>query len=301
MKLARLEAFALEVPLAERYWGSQAWGKKADSGGEALWQGFPPAARVRPAYAESICTVVVKAVNDEGLMSWGEAKAPVAPRVAKAVVDDLLADRVVGRDPRDVVRLWEEMYSTMRLRGHSHAFLLEAMSGIDLALWDLLGKSLSAPVYRLLGGAFRRRIPVYASAVCGLRADAPAEAWQELRQQARGFVERGFSAMKIAGGHCVEGDVASVRAVREVVGDAVDVYLDAAESYCVPEAVGSARELETLGVGFLEAPLPAEDIDGYAELAGKTSLRIASDLLVGLHETREFLIRRALGQVQPDV
>lgn len=304
MKIVGIEAHVLEVPLAEPYWGSQAWGKKSDGEDadcEASWQGFPPPARVRPAYAEGICTVVVKVVTDGGLVGWGEAKAPVAPRVAKTVIDDLLADCVVGQDPRNVVRLWEEMYSTMRLRGHSHGFLLEAMSGIDLALWDLLGKSLSAPVYRLLGGAFRQKVPVYASAVRGLPVAAPADAWLGIQEQARGFVERGFAAMKMAGGHGVEGDVASARAIREAVGETVELYVDAAEAYSVPQAVALARRLEPIGIGFLEAPLRAEDLDGYAELAGKTSLRIASDLLFNRYETLEFMKRRGLGLVQPDV
>lgn len=304
MRIANVEAYALQVPLEQGYWGSRAWGKARGRNGasdEADWHGFPAQARVRPAYADGLCTVVVKVVTESGLVGWGEAKAPVAPRVAKTVIDDLLAPRVVGEDPRDVARLWEEMFSTMRLRGHSHGFLLEALSGIDLALWDLLGKTLSTPIYRLLGGAFRHRIPVYASAVRGLSADASPEAWQDVREQARGFLERGFTAMKIAGGHGVEGDVASARAVRDEVGTSVECYLDAAERYSVPEAVRLAQELEPIGVGFLEAPLSAEDVDGYAELAGKTSLRIASDLLVNRHEVLAFLQRRALGLVQPDV
>ena len=304
MKIVSIEAFALQIPLADPYWGSQAWGapeSDADEKSDAVWHGFPALGRLQPAYSDGICTVIVKVVTDNGLVGWGEAKAPVVPRVARTVVTDLLADRLTGRDPRDVVPLWENMYSSMRLRGHSHGFLLEAMSGVDMALWDLLGKSLSTPVYRLLGGAFRRRIPVYASAVRGLGSEATSEEWKSLEQEARSFLEQGFTAMKMAGGHGVEADLVSARRVREIIGDEIELYVDAAERYSVPQAVQLARALEPLGVGFLEAPLPAEDLDGYAELAGRTSLPIANDLLVNRHETLQLLLRRGLGLVQPDV
>ncbi len=304
MKIVSIEAFALQIPLAEAYWGSRAWGDQesdADGNSDAHWHGFPALGRLQPAYSEGICTVVVKVVADDGLVGWGEAKAPVAPRVAREVVTDLLADRLIGKDPREVVPLWENMYSSMRLRGHSHGFLLEAISGVDMALWDLLGKSLSTPVYRLLGGAFRRRIPVYASAVRGLGTGATSEDWKNLEQEASSFLERGFTAMKMAAGHGVEADLASARRVREVIGQEVELYVDAAERYSVPQAVQLARALEPLGIGFLEAPLPLEDLDGYAELAGRTSLPIANDLLVNRHETLQLLLRRGLGLVQPDV
>ena len=304
MEIVSIEAFALQIPLAKPYWGSQAWGdqeSEADENPDAVWQGFPALGRLQPAYDEGICTVIVKIVADGGLVGWGEAKAPVVPRVARTVVTDLLADRLIERDPRDVVPLWENMYSSMRLRGHSHGFLLEAMSGVDMALWDLLGKSLSTPVYRLLGGAFRRRIPVYASAVRGLGPEPTSEDWKGLEQEATSFLERGFTAMKMAGGHGVEADLDSARRIRKTIGQEIELYVDAAERYSVPQAVQLARALEPLGVGFLEAPLPAEDLDGYAELAGRTSLPIANDLLVNRHETLQLLLRRGLGLVQPDV
>ena len=85
------------------------------------------------------------------------------------------------------------------------------------------------------------------------------------------FLERGFTAMKMAARHGIEADLASARRVRQVTGQEVELYVDAAERYSVPQAVQLARGLELLGIGFLEAPLPAEDLDGYAELAGRTS------------------------------
>lgn len=304
MKIERIDAFALQLPLRQRYWGSQAWGaQKLDhhENTDSTWQGYPPLGRLQPEYADGICTVIVKIVSDTELVGWGEAKAPVAPRVAETVVKDLLANRLLGRDPRDVVPLWENMYSSMRLRGHSHGFLLEAISGVDMALWDLLGKSLSTPVYRLLGGAFRRSIPVYASAVRGLGPEASAEDWKNLEREAAAFVDRGFAAMKMAAGHGVDVDLASARRVREVIGEGVELYVDAAERYSVPHAVRLARGLEEIKVGFLESPLPAEDLDGYSDLAGRTSVPIANDLLVNRHETLQLLLRRGLGLAQPDV
>ena len=304
MKITRIETFALSIPTEAEYWGRQSWGESrqsADDGIDEGWQGYPPPARSRPVYPDGISTVIVRVIADNGLVGWGEAKAPVAPRVAKTVISDLLSDLVVGQDPRDVVRLWEEMYASMRLRDHTSGFLLEAISGIDIALWDLLGKSLSVPIFRLLGGAFRTEIPVYASAVPGLPIDAAPDRWEAMKAQARVFVERGFSAMKIALGHGLKGDVASVKAVRETVGEDVELYADAAERYDLPAAIQLAHRLEPFDLGFLEVPLPTEDVDGFAELVRHTSLRLANDCLCTRHEVRRFLTRRALGLVQPDV
>src|SRR5581483_4322690 len=114
-----------------------------------------------------------------------------------------------------------------------------------------------------------------------------------MKERARAFVAEGFRAIKIAVGHGVEGDVASVAAVREAVGEGIELYADAAGRYDVAAAARLAHRLEEFGVGFLEAPLPPEDIEGYAELAGKTRLRLADDLLFNRFEVRNFLVRRA--------
>lgn len=299
MKVAAVEAFVLRAPGAtgSRYWGSRAWA----AGGQAAWEEYPPRWRMRATYSATIDTVVVRVATDTGLVGYGEAKAPVASEATRDIVRDLLAPVVVGADPLDIDVLWERMYATMRLRGHSSGFLLEAISGVDLALWDLAGKALGVPAGRLLGGVYRDRIKVYASGLPGLKDATDAAARQRLADEARALVAAGFRAVKLAVGFGVDADVATVRTVREAVGDGVALYCDAAGNYDLDQAGRLGRALEHLGVGWLEAPLPPEHLDGHAQLARALDLPIATDLLGTRYQVREFLVRGALDIVQPDV
>ena len=106
-------------------------------------------------------TLLVRLTSDTGLVGWGEAHSPPVPGVAKAVIADLFAPLLLGQDPLAIEVLWDHLYASMRLRGHGSGFQLEALAAIDIALWDLVGKALDQPIYQLLGGPFRTRIPCY--------------------------------------------------------------------------------------------------------------------------------------------
>lgn len=314
MRITSVEAFALRVPnpSTEPYWGSQAWASGAPgvhssraplaSGGRASdgWD-YPPRWRMRASYSETFNTVIVRVRTDAGLTGYGEAKAPVAPEATREVVRDLLAPVVLGADPLDIDVLWERMYGTMRLRSHQSGFLLEAISGVDLALWDLAGKSLGVPVCKLLGGAYRERVPVYASGLPGLKRADDEAARSRLQQSARALVGAGFRAIKLAIGFGVDADTETVRAAREAVGPDVLLLTDAAGNYDVASAGRLGRTLQEFGVGWLEAPVPPEHVAGYAELARALDLPIACDLLSTRYQVRDFLVRGALDIVQPDV
>src|SRR5690606_37287938 len=114
-------------------------------------------------YPDSIEAVIVRIETDNGIVGWGECHTPVAGEITKAVIDELLAPVVIGADPRDIHPLWERMYATMRIRGQTGGYQLEAISGIDIALWDVVGKAVGVPIAKLLGGKIRDRVPVYAS------------------------------------------------------------------------------------------------------------------------------------------
>jgi L-alanine-DL-glutamate epimerase-like enolase superfamily enzyme len=269
VRIASVEAFALRVrdPAARAYWGSQAWASGPDDGPRTDPEGYPPRWRMRASYSDTLNTVIVRITADTGHVGYGEAKAPVAPEATREIVRDLLAPVVVGADPLDIDVLWERMYGTMRLRGHTSGFLLEAISGVDLALWDLAGKTLGAPVCKLLGGAYRDRIPVYASGLPGLKRADDRTARDALQQAARALTAAGFRAIKLAIGFGVEIDAETVRVVREAVGADIRLLADAAGNYDVASAGRLGRVLQDLGVGWLEAPLPPEHVDGHAELA----------------------------------
>jgi len=304
VKIASVDAFALRAhnPAAEAYWGSQAWASRPSGAAAApVWEEYPARWRMRASYSETLNTVIVRIATDTGLVGYGEAKAPVAPEATREIVRDLLAPVVVGADPLDIDVLWERMYATMRLRAHPGGFLLEAMSGVDLALWDLAGKALGVPVCKLLGGAYRDRVKVYASGLPGLkRADDEADR-DRLRRGARDMVAAGFRALKLAIGFGVDADAATARVVREAVGADVLLLADAAGNYDVAAAGRLGRLLQDLQIGWLEAPLPPEHVEGHAQLAHALDLPIATDLLSTRYQVRDYLVRGALDVVQPDV
>jgi len=304
MRIVDVEAIAISAPNpAGTYWGKATWGGAADRGPLAHWRPlrFPHPGRMRPSYARGFETTLVRLETDTGLVGWGEAKAPVAPRVAKAVVDDLLRDLLLGADPRRVEPLWETLYASMRLRGHASGFLLEAISGVDIALWDLAGKAVGAPVHQLLGGAYRDRIPVYASGVPATLDPPGAPDHERMLAAASGARERGFHGLKMAIGLDPRADVASVADVRAHLGEGFELFADAAGNYDVDTAVRVGRELERLGVGFFEAPLPHEFIDGYAEVARAVAIPLANDVITQRFQVLDYLKRGALQVVQPDV
>ncbi len=313
MRIVDVEAIAISAPNpAGTYWGKATWGAGSRGGDPeasgvpnptAHWQAtrFPHPGRMLPAYATGIDTCLVRIETDSGLVGWGEAKAPVAPRVAQTIVHDLLRDLLIGADPRDVEPIWETLYASMRLRGHESGFLLEAISGVDIALWDVVGKHVGEPVHRLLGGAYRDRIPVYASGVPATRASAGEADHDRMLRAAAGATERGFGALKMAIGLGADVDVASVEAVRQHVGRSVEVYADAAGNYDVPTALRVGRELERLGVGFFEAPLPHEQVEGYGEVARALAIPIANDVITNRYQVLRYLRVGGLDIVQPDV
>lgn len=307
MKITAVEAFSLRAPSpsAQTYWGSKAWATKPGvSDIEAAptpWEEYPARWRMRASYSDTLNTVIVRVTSDTGLVGYGEAKAPVTPEATREIVRDLLAPVVMGADPLDIEVLWERMYSTMRLRGHQSGFLLEALSGVDIALWDLAGKALGVPVYKLLGGAYRERIKIYASGLPGLKRGYDTAAAGDLQRAARELVGRGFKALKLGIGFGVDVDAETVRLVRDAVGGEVLVFCDAAGNYDVAQAGALGRLLEHHHVGWLEAPIPPENLDGHATLARALDLPIATDLLVSRYQVRDFLVRGALDVVQPDV
>ncbi len=303
MKIIKIEAFAVrKAPEAgPAYWGKRTWGGPAQARAAELSSHYPSPHRRKYVYSNTIDTTLVRATTDDGRIGWGEAKAPVAPEVVKTIIDQLLAPMVLGSDPREVTLLWERMYAGMRVRGHDTGFYLEAISGIDIALWDLAAQSAGVPVHTLLGGCFRNPYRVYASGIPALPLDAPAEEWEVLGDTARAFAARGFTGLKVALGQGIEGDLKSVRVIRETLGDHFLLFADAAGVYDVGQALRIGRVLQDLNYGFFEMPIPPEFLDGYARLAGDLDIPLALDSLANRYQVKDFLTRGALGIVQPDV
>jgi D-arabinonate dehydratase/D-galactarolactone cycloisomerase len=189
----------------------------------------------------------------------------------------------------------------MRVRGHRAGFYVEAIAGVDIALWDLAGQAAGVPISTLLGGRMRESVRVYASGIPSLPLDAPDEAIAELIEEARSLRAAGYSGVKMAIGRGVRGDLRAIRAIRDGMGDAFAIYVDAAGVYSRADALRLGEALEELGVGFFEMPIPPEDVEGYAELAHHLAIPIALDSIMTRHETVELIRNRAIDIVQPDV
>jgi D-arabinonate dehydratase/D-galactarolactone cycloisomerase len=291
MKVTGLKTFVLRAAPPEVYWGARTW--SADRGREV--GAYPPEARRRYVYSPTIDAVIVRVETDDGVVGWGECKAPVAAPATAAIVDELLAPMVVGTRIDEIAVTWERMYAGMRVRGHDAGFWLEALSGVDIALWDAWGRTLGQPVHALLGGAFRTSVPVYAS---GIPAAPTPQGLPEVRDRAQALKDQGWTAVKMAIGVNPDGDIASVAAVAGVMDR---VFADAAGQYDVRQALRVGRALDELGAGFFEMPIAPEHVDGYRQLAARLDVPLALDSLNGRFRALEFLNAGALHVLQPDV
>jgi L-alanine-DL-glutamate epimerase-like enolase superfamily enzyme len=186
------------------------------------------------------------------------------------LINHTLRDMVIGEDGSDVVGLWSKIYR-MQLKSHGMgAATSMAMSGIDMALWDIRGKDVGRPLYQLLGGGVRA-VPAYAGGVAlGWQAPEP------LAEEAARLVERGYRAMKLRVGRSPKEDIASVRAVRKKVGDDVTLLVDANTEYSVEDVRAVVGAYADAGVAWLEEPFPPHDHRSYRAAAGMTHIPLAA-------------------------
>jgi L-rhamnonate dehydratase len=242
--------------------------------------------------------LVVEIFTDDGLVGIGNAA--LAPQVTKQVIDLYLKPLLIGRDPWDIEFLWQNMYRKTMAFGRKGIGMV-AISAIDIALWDILGKSAKQPVYRLLGGKTKPRIPVYASRLYSVELN-------ELDAEAKRYKKEGYRAMKLRfgwgpvdGAAGMQRNLALVRTVRDAVGDGIDVMADAYMGWTLDYAKRMLPLLEPFNLRWLEEPVIPDDIHGYAELKSYGRIPIAG----GEHEFtaygfRDLLSARALDYIQFD-
>jgi len=287
MSISKVEAIPIRIKRDEAYLGGLP--KAADPG---AYFTRPP---YRALYSACFETAFVKITTADGIIGWGEALAPVAPEVVSAIIEQLLAPVLLGRDPLAGNVLWNVMYDLMRERGYYGGFMLDAISACDTALWDLRGKLLNQPVYKLLGGAYRDRVPCYVSGL-------PRPTAEERVALALQYVEGGFNAFKLAAGHGARADAASVKALRDALGADATLLLDAHWVYALDEAVQLGQALTDLDVGFFEAPINPEDVESHAQLAAAVAVPIAhGETERTRYQFRPWLMQRAADILQPDV
>lgn len=243
-----------------------------------------------------VCRVIVE--TDTGLSGQGSigfGRLDAGPAVLAHLVNDELAPAIIGRDPFLIRGIRDELWAVTDYHG-SVGLALLGIAGVDIALWDLVGKACQQPVWRLLG-AKRDRVPAYAM-VGWLNYDR-----DELKRVCLQAIEQGFRGVKIkVGAATLEEDIARLEAVRAVIGPTKLLMVDANQVFSLNEAMRRGRVYEELGCYWFEEPLRADDHDGLTQLASALTLPIASgENNYGKRQFRDLFERRAIDIVQPDL
>jgi L-alanine-DL-glutamate epimerase-like enolase superfamily enzyme len=243
-------------------------------------------------------SVTVAVRSDEGVVGRGSAgfgRAPGAPETLKRLIDVTLAPLVMGEDPFFIKRIREKLWRETEYHG-TVGLALFGISAIDIALWDLVGKAVGQPVYKLLG-AHRDRVPAYAM-VGWLNYDEDG-----LKRVCAQAVGQGYRAVKMqVGCPTLQEDIRRIEAVRSAAGEDVRVMVDANQVFNLSEALLRGRAYQDLGCYWFEEPLPADDVDGLAELTARLDIRVASgENTYGKRAFRRLLQRRAVDILQGDL
>jgi L-rhamnonate dehydratase len=242
--------------------------------------------------------LIVEIFSNDGHVGIGNAA--LAPPITKQVIDLYLKPLLIGADPWNIEFLWQHMYRKTMAFGRK-GIGMAAISAVDIALWDLLGKSAKQPVFRMLGGRTKPRIPVYASRLYSVELS-------ELAAEAKRYKKEGYRAMKLRfgwgptdGAAGMQQNVDLVKTVRQAVGDGIDVMADAYMGWTLDYAKRMLPRLEPFNLRWLEEPVIPDDIHGYAELKSCARIPIAG----GEHEFmqygfRDLLEARAVDYIQFD-
>jgi D-galactarolactone cycloisomerase len=276
LKITEVKVWALRCPIEQPFAFSQGWVRERGA-------------------------TIVEIVTDEGLSGFGEAlcQGLQPPGVAAAAVTHAFAPLLVGADPLKPEVVWHQLYNQSRDYGLKGA-VIGALSAVDTALWDILGKSLGRPIHALLGGAFRMRVQPYATGF--YRIDGRGEA-QRLAAEASRHYDNGFRIMKIKLGFGLDDDLAVMRAIRAALPDeGVTFMIDTNHAYGVADAIALGRALQDYRLRWYEEPVVQEDLEGYREVRRAAGCPIAGgENEFTLFGFRDLIGARAIDVAQPDI
>jgi D-galactarolactone cycloisomerase len=244
---------------------------------------------------------LVEVRTDEGLTGWGESFGPGNVALAnKVIVERVIQPMILGRDPLDREVIWHHVYNLLRDHGQK-GMPIQALSGIDIALWDLTGKIAGLPLVKLLGGQHRDRIPVYGYGMM-LRRENVATLVARFKEEAAAIKEAGYVATKMKVGLGVRDDIRLAESVRLGVGAEYPFMVDANHCYTLSDAFRVGRALDEMDVDWFEEPVAPEDLDGYRELRAGLKTNISGgEVEYTRWGWRHLLERRCLDIAQPEV
>lgn len=242
---------------------------------------------------------IVEVVTDEGIKGYGEAFGGGGVAFGnKAIVEKTIGPMILGMDPLDCEVIWHKVYNLLRDHGQK-GMPLQALSGIDMALWDIAGKFYGQPVYKLLGGAFRERIEVYGY---GMMLQRVPDLKERFARESAAIAARGFTATKMKIGLGPKEDLALVETVRRAIGDNIKLMVDANHAYTAREAIPLGREMEKLDVYWFEEPVAPEDRQGYRDLCQALDMNIAGgEAEFTRWGFRDLIEGRCVDVLQPEV
>lgn len=269
MRITAIETYLLESKLDRPFGWSQGWIDRRSIG-------------------------LVKVITDAGFIGWGEG----AGESAHAAVAQL-APLLIGQDPMRRNYLWQRMYGALHNHNAAVGFGGNAISAVDIALWDIAGKVNGLPLHDLLGGRIRDKVAVYATGLYYTEGEFP----DRLLAEARGYVDAGYTGMKTkVGGLSVEEDVRRVAAIRGAIGPDIKLMVDANQAYNAATAIRIGRRLADYDIFWFEEPVPTLDTDSCLQVKAALPMAIAGgEVLRTRYEYRDAFLRRAFDIVQPDV
>ncbi|OUW19070.1 MAG: hypothetical protein CBD18_01510 [Opitutales bacterium TMED158] len=270
MNIAKIETFHVECPLDEPFGWSMDWTEKRQC-------------------------LITRITTDEGIVGWGEG----GRALSASVIHELFGPVLLGEDPLNINRLWHRMFHRLHNENCAGGFGGDALSAIDIALWDIAGKASGKSVSEMLGGSLRDRVAVYATGLYYRKDDFP----EKLIEEALSYKDAGYKGMKMKiGGQSVREDFRRALALREAIGSELYLMVDANKAYNASVAIEMGLRLAELDIAWFEEPVLANDVEGYLAVKSGQSIPVAGgEVLRGRSENRDLLSRRAVDIVQPDI
>ncbi|MBP05138.1 MAG: hypothetical protein CL728_00160 [Chloroflexi bacterium] len=245
-------------------------------------------------YSKSHETTVVKIETDTGIIGWGEAQSPVSPNTSATIIKDIVTPLTIGKNIFDVEAIWHKNYSAKRERGHYTGFYIDAICGVDIAIWDAIGKALNMSTAQAMGGIHRNNVPLYN----GIGGTIP----EEVADQAEWSVGKGYKYLKMHLKEDLDKTIEIVTKVRERVGESIGLMLDVHMGFDTFNAIKLGKELEKINLLWLESPSDPIDIPGLCEISRSLDLPIANgEWTRTKYEMREIFEKKAYDISMPDI
>ncbi|MDD4756907.1 mandelate racemase/muconate lactonizing enzyme family protein [Petrimonas sp.] len=287
--IKKIEAFPISIPREVPYLGKLEEGNSYNEKGYFIRPGN------RSIYSINDQSLLVKVTTRTGEYGWGECVAFYVPEVCATIISELIGPLLIGRSVHDVVKIYEDLYDAMRVRGFFGGFYHDAIASVDIALWDLHGKLLNLPVCKVLGSKRHEKMPAYVSGL-------PMPTLDERVEMAKAWVAKGFDAIKFASAVSHEGIIEEMKALREALGPRVKLLVDLHWKFTAAEAIKLIRQLNQYDLYVAEAPLKPEDIEGQSLVVRSVNTQVGiGEELRTVYEYRPRFENSCMHVIQPEM